>query len=453
MKPFDEKFADNVREVFDTWHEPVDEQAWLDMKNRLKKSEKKTFLLLMPVFIKYAAAAVVLIVASATLWLLLLPSGVQENQMSLNEDASPPAVISAEMNQHQINTNTLTPAKSSIQAEPILVDENPGRSEQTKSNTNPLEETNQNKVIASVDSKENKSLSSIPKTQENLLDVSAIHDTIVDEIIIESHNNIELAESQLAPVNTTPDDAQIIAFNLAMMENQEKKSPSKPGVEFFAGSMKTYSNAEIAGGMGYSAGITGNWPLSDRFSIGGGGVLVFNQFSLNEPIAAVRSDKELLYSPNIELSGDYSDYNIVDQKVYADMNYVAIDIPVNLRYRISNISKGKLYVSAGLSSVLYLQQNYTKSSDVTAVYSRTDQFGNAFPDSEKALVSTSTEFEAFRHLDLGRLLNFSVGYMINRDKNSLLIEPFIKYPLGDITSMNLQIGMAGISLRYNFARP
>ena len=72
MRPFDEKFAENVREAFDGYREPVDEGAWNQMKSRLQARSKKRILVITPLFTRAAAAIVFLMAISGSLWLLLL---------------------------------------------------------------------------------------------------------------------------------------------------------------------------------------------------------------------------------------------------------------------------------------------------------------------------------------------------------------------------------------------
>jgi hypothetical protein len=71
MKPFDEEFAENVREAFENYLEPVDEKAWEQMQNRLQKTSKVRTLFITPLFIRATAAIVFLIAASGSLWLLV----------------------------------------------------------------------------------------------------------------------------------------------------------------------------------------------------------------------------------------------------------------------------------------------------------------------------------------------------------------------------------------------
>ena len=65
-------------------------------------------------------------------------------------------------------------------------------------------------------------------------------------------------------------------------------------------------------------------------------------------------------------------------------------------------------------------------------------------------IKESEKINAFQRFDFARLLNLSVGYVINYDNADLIVEPFIKYPLGNLTSRNIQMGMGGISLKYSF---
>ncbi len=440
MKPFDDKFADNVREVFDAWDEPVDEQAWQDMKNRLTKRKKIRILPLIPFYVKIPAAAVLLLLASISIWQAFKSNGIRQEERA-------PLVM-----EHPVSKDTVIhrqPTAEVIAEQKIIADSDaPLLEEVAQSPAYPVREQKapvypHQELISKMDLEEESS-----SLQPALVEIEASVDTL---------QNLAAAEDIVEPESVEPpltmteaDDSQIIRENLALMKEYNTKKEGYSGIEFSAGSMKTYSPLEVAGGMGYSAGVTGYLPLSEKISIGGGGLLVYNQFSLDDPYSSSKSESDYAYAPEPGLSGDF---NVISRRSYADVEYMAIDIPLNFRFTLSNIYRGKLYLTAGFSSLLYLQQNISQSSEVTAQYSRQNTLGEYYTDTGQSTITYTNEYDAFSRLDLGRLLNLSIGYMLYRDKHSLLIEPFIKAPLGNVTSMDLYIGMAGVSLKYHLASP
>ena len=69
--------------------------------------------------------------------------------------------------------------------------------------------------------------------------------------------------------------------------------------------------------------------------------------------------------------------------------------------------------------------------------------------SETIIGSTAAPLSRF---DLARLLNISVGYAIQQEKTTAIVEPFVKIPLGAVSSQEIKMGMAGISLRLTFGK-
>ena len=56
-----------------------------------------------------------------------------------------------------------------------------------------------------------------------------------------------------------------------------------------------------------------------------------------------------------------------------------------------------------------------------------------------------------KDFDLMRTLNVSFGFNTRLSKKqSLTIEPFLKYPLGGLGSENIRFGASGINVKLNF---
>jgi hypothetical protein len=439
MKPFDEQFSDNVRDVFDAWQEPVDEQAWQQMKSRLQSGKKKSLLLLYP--LQFAAAAAVLLIAGMSLWLLepsedlvMISSTVDQQQSvaiqpgdellpaeeGVNEALAQRQALSdaSATNNHQQQNRAVSPATGTIIKSSDIIQE-------------------PSWVVSSPGADTTYQLYPQPIIPEQLADVKEI---IPEEIPVPVMKYI-------------PDDKAIIDYNLSFVEPKSAVTQGN-GVEISAGSLKTWSMAEVAGGMGYAAGITRHWNLGRNFSIGSGGSFVYNSFSLEDPMAARQSPSGYYADYSPERNADNSSkYLTIRRDKNTDMDFMAIDIPVNFRYDISSIGKGKLYVSAGLSSLIYLNENFTSQSEYLTLMPSNGISGDSSYSSTVSKVNTSGSFGALNRIDLGRFINFSFGYRLNRKKQSLLIEPFMKYPLGNVTSMQLNIGMAGINLKYDIAHP
>jgi len=209
-----------------------------------------------------------------------------------------------------------------------------------------------------------------------------------------------------------------------------------------AGSMMTYAEQQLAGGLGFSAGVTSAYRVTNRVSIASGLLLAYQQFEVEStPLVTMSAGKE------------YARTDMASVRTTADHSYemLALDIPLNLQIRLPGAGSGRWYVSTGLSSLLYLQQqlsgvetsyvetNYLDPARNTLVY-------NSFTSS----VAVSSNSAPFSHFDFARLLNLSAGYAIRQEKTTTIIEPFVKLPLGSISSRKLKMGMGGVSLRFTF---
>ena len=135
-----------------------------------------------------------------------------------------------------------------------------------------------------------------------------------------------------------------------------------------------------------------------------------------------------------------------------DARYVLIDLPFNLTYQVGKRTKPLFRVSAGLSSLAFLSQQYTDTYQRSQTVVTQVIDGNGRPQ----IVQQTTLIEAvqtrsempFGGVYWGRLLNLSVGIERPLSRRMVFaIEPYLKYPIGPLTQENLSIGSAGVSIR------
>jgi hypothetical protein len=475
MKPFDKKFADNMRDVFDNWQETVDENAWLQMEQKLGgKTRKSAFVFLRTWSVKLAAAMLLGLLTFSVYYLVNLRETdfvlSQYDNPAEKSDTSNPGkedfLQSIIENDNEIAAILPEPAESESEDEKRM-------SLYVKStNSTNLDPGKKNDSIPDLPHKDftNGNLTE-PATQEEHLGIRLADgipgesDTTHQEFETDhlaatfpseadSFNDLTSNDSVLSvsPVVTEQMmDEQTIAANLLKMKSKNEHRSPNSYVEISAGSLKTYSSAELASGLGFSAGVMGHLAVSNKISLSSGGVLLYNQFTLDNPVAATgaRNLDESFAMPDLA-NDSYSNTLYSVKSNYTDFEFTAIDIPLNVRFLISDRDRSQFFVSGGLSSLLYLQQNYTRYTEYATANSQLGLDGSQEMVTGNVSFSAGESYEAFRQFDFGRLINFSMGYLLKRERHSILIEPHIKYPIGNITSMNLRIGMAGISLKYNF---
>lgn len=504
MKPFDEKFGENVRIVFDNYREPVDERAWKEMKNRLKGKSEKSKFSIMPLFMKAVAAVVFLFVISGSIWLLVLnlekpdmaaTYEVREGSPTPAEgDGESQSVISAE---GPLETPSVITTEGTGESNSVITDRDDVAAEvvlagadstgQTGEEQPPSTDIKRQRQVADEeqtpatapltrqpDADEKRSPATATLTQQQVSDENRSATTMVtkqpsdNQVIVQTINAASLPSSELphlsavsgltspvvisdlVPLEQFSNDADvfIISRNLESLDAADTGTQRNSIVEVSAGSMKTWSTQEIAGGMGYTAGVSGDWHVGRRISIHGGGLIIYNHFNLENTLVSADyyTGREYAAAPSKDMNAGYQVLQY--QSSDTDVEFTALDIPVNLRFTVKEAPGSRIFLSAGFSSFLYLQQKYSSESTVLASYHRMNPQGHYLSETGSLNLSSGAEFNAFRRFDLARFLNLSAGYVIRGRNHSLILEPFLKYPLGDITTLNLDIGMAGFSLKY-----
>lgn len=426
--PFDDRFAENVRRVFDNYSEPVDEQAWLQMKKRLRAGSKTGMLVVLPLWIKAAAAVALMVLISGSLWIFFLkPEAALQTTSHEQKEEIP--VISEE-------AITGQPLPLIAVDEPVIREKEADARKLTAITPQPAEIT---EPAGEQKSGPDISLPALTGLREDIQRSL----TEIRGLFPETVSSDLTADEKVTDADA---DAMIIIGNLERVGHDEISRDRRSLMEVSAGSMKTWSPQEMAGGMGYSAGITGDWRVGNRWSISGGGLLVYNQFRLDRTTGSMNYAKQEHYSmmPGADRAAGFQ---VLQQKTTTDFEFMAIDLPVNIRYTVREMARSRLYLSAGLSSFIYLQQNYTSQSEMLAEFQEFDDQGLRVVQTSYD-VTSSGSFDAFRRTDLARFFNFSGGYVIRGRNHSMVIEPFLKYPLGSVTNLNLNIGMAGLSLKY-----
>jgi hypothetical protein len=434
MKPFDDKLADNIRKVFDDYNEPVDEKAWMAMQQRLGKKSGPRIIALFPYKVRAAAAIILLMVVSAAVWLTFrddetkmatatpeiqettpVDDSVYQDTDLLAEGATTelhdtqPAETSADMEKETFSSEyTITEERRTVTPTVLVIadteeehpDEKPDQVLIAEAETE-SEETGTEKILAEIQPDVPKE----PETERN-------------------------------GVNRISPDIRLANDILPLQHNRNS------AMQFLAGSMVTYTTGEVADGMGFAAGVTGDFPVSENLSLNTGGILVYNQFSF---------DDNSMFGVAMEALPNYygsEDLMVIDESGFVDYEFMAVDFPLNMKMQILNDNRKQFFVSAGVSSFLYLQQSFSRNAEILADVISEDFSGQTTIQRNFSSVTTSGSYDAFRRFDLARFLNLSAGYVVKRENYNMIIEPYIKYPMYNVTSFDLKIGMAGLSLKY-----
>lgn len=441
MKPFDDQFADNLREVFDAWDEPVDEQAWQQMKARLQPAGKKSVRRIFPVWLRLAAAVFILGVLGVSAWLLFLPD---QHHRQLADSVSISDTTQDTVLQYAKDSYRTDQEPSEIppaEIVPPLARTEPAKAMYARPEP-PASESLPPPDMAVVETADQEApglwfVEQVDRQEEMAETFPVLESVAKEETVVQKMHT---------PAPTHP--ALAMHENLADMFNgEESRDRHSPTWELSAGTLVTWSGAEMMGGMGLAAGVDRQWALGQRLSISSGGSLIYSQFNIDE-VGYEQLDKSLYDADAFREFNSIQEVNVIDSRVNTDFEFLALEWPLNVRYTLHQMRHGSIYVSTGISSLVYLQQSYQSQFDWLAQVSGTGEQGEQLSYTNNATLTHSDDFGVFSRVDFARFLNLSAGYVINRRGHSLVIEPYLKYPTGGVTSLDFQISMTGISLKY-----
>lgn len=472
MKPFDEKFADNVRDAFDSFQTEVPEEEWQKMQKKLKASRKSRIIPLYPTKIWAAAAVVLVILGTAAFFLETRHAMLTRQQVTgaVSKQDGYDTILQHPSSQDQ------TPNSSDNAVGGKQDADNPGDTtpDDIPGNVKNNEDNNDWGDVAEKAKKGSSSPSGIDRPADNVMTDNAVivmNDTVDGvafnpaEMIAESKNESGSPESSI----NTP----LLSMHLPYFQQQEntveikKKEPKdlfsdyqpamerrkSPGWQVAAASMRPFATRHPGNGFGFSAGMINEWKISESISLQTGGLLAYNQLSY-DPMSnrSFEGARDEVYLDSSFENNDTEGY-LYNTEAQNDYEILAVDIPVNVKISIQDNRRKQWYISAGLSSLLFLQQNFTENQ---TWFTSSTEFNTSSGMNEQVRYtyndSTEEEMEPFETFNFARLANLSVGYTIKRENDFLIIEPFVKLPLGGITHRQLSMGMGGITLKYGFGK-
>lgn len=398
MKPFDDQFSDNVRQVFDEYTQDADNNAWEAMKARLESQKKGRIVGLMPIRTLVVAAAVVVLAIAGISLMLLRPA----EELVFADLPEKPSRVTMPIPAKDIASLTLPGPSHAIMPRSLTG------------------------VPVSKRMLQPDYLSSMPSLVKNISASAApSHGKINGMHDFDDHmaTTYAIAETLILDDHTSA-DSRAFTWGISastMLVSAEQQITRRPGV---------------------SGGISAGLKISPLVTLSLGGVLTHQRLSIKNLDAKHFDD----YIRVHHLPG--AEYQVTGQN---RMEILALEFPLSARVKLLETPGYALYLNAGLSSLLYIKQrlsghntlyvNYLEYDSQTGAYSVASMVDHFFVDERQ---------DAFSHFDFSRLLNLSFGYEITGKERSVVIEPFVKYPLDHLSSQQLRIGMAGMSLRYNF---
>jgi hypothetical protein len=254
----------------------------------------------------------------------------------------------------------------------------------------------------------------------------------------------------------TPVDSLNLPAAEALKVFQEEGKPETGEAKPEKGSGKTSFMAGISGLLaqadeaassapGVSVGFYLEQKITERISVRPGLALSMHSFGLENKNGIT----EFNYSVplNDGTSGRIDSYN-------GQLNMLAMELPLNIVFKIFDKERSGFYVSAGASTMIYISQQFT--GDFVNEYTKqsfNSMTGGITSETRYSTVEVQNNYGAFSRTDLFRLVNLSAGYSFPfSTTGTLIIEPFLQLPLNDLTSLDLRVRYGGISMKVRFGK-
>jgi hypothetical protein len=480
MKEPVDNLINKIHEVFETYQDDSAEYGWAEFQKLQEKGNKKR-----PLIFWLSSAAALLFLAG--LWVFIAdtsksPTTIVKNKPAVS--AKPTTADSVSQNPAVAATNKpASPIKAvdknsaatvSHQATNSIVSINVSRG--NKANYSP--KINVKTGQANNSSPTTKSLTNerqlisnsvIPPFRSKVtgtLDSSAFKNRaegtnlsqIITSVVPKSDISVQVVSGDNATKVNEPSLIVRDAEKLSKLLQNNSKTPEVVGKKFglsvYAGTHMNYAKGS-ENGLNLGFGLSSDIKISRRLKISTGVAIAQNTLKYanthNVSSETYSQFASLLNGALDSYAGVAADVGFSSKYPNAsgamampqnlDANLLSIDIPVNIKYQLS-AKRNKAYILTGFSSGTYLNEVYNYR------YNNSYQLGN-----KVVLDSQNKDFsvKGSNNFYFARTLNISAGISTPLSKNQdLVIEPFLKYPLGGLGEQQIRFGAAGLNLKLNF---
>jgi hypothetical protein len=231
-----------------------------------------------------------------------------------------------------------------------------------------------------------------------------------------------------------------IAFQPAAStkEDQNLAVATKRKVRFGLNFSPNVNTSRSAGTINYMGGLSADIPLFSKFQLSTG-LQVENQSVLKEYPGTVSSSA---------LASSTAPMNQTRTKM------INLDVPVNITWTIVSEKSHSYYVSAGLSSLVYLRQenkNTTYSDMLVAVSSVVAGEVVKSYDVVNQMTVTQNAVTPIQTFDFGGRINIMVGFERKlTDRLFIHLEPYTKIPTSGQAPGSLNHTTSGINFKISF---
>lgn len=428
---FDKKLIEKIKISFEDHEEPFNPQEWEKLSHAYFHPAKKKKFVFWPFLISGIAASLLLVFVFwpfgdelqqnvKTLADSITIEGRQFEKIELPRDREPPSLASAE-----------------IKAEPSRADV-PSSASKTDF---PNERNRENVVPIRVNALPASSLALEPMA-------ATLGQSQIMADIHENAANKRLGASMIASNNDAEEAQRYLEQWKAEAERTESQKESSNKNIRLGLLVGPQTSSNQVSGMSLGAGVMSEFSISKRLKLDVGVTYASHSMtpdngqplamSMDSPSPQSEAFASLSSSPRLIASN-------------AELNFSGLDIPVNLKYKVVDKEKSGLFLITGLSSMVYFDQQATETMAVNSYFNANTDGQLEFQRTVQQYTHEAGPENAADGVDLGRMLNLSVGYEYNLNNGTYIsIEPYYKLPLGDMTFANQQFSIGGLNLRMNF---
>jgi cytoskeletal protein RodZ len=455
---FDNKLTNHIREVFDNYEHPGAEHGWEQLRKKFPAEKKHNKV----AWLWWSAAALVLVFLSIGLWYnnqdkpannIALKPAVK--QQPVIKDTSAINSTSPISKQQPVIAQSNTPTNSKPYVSPYLpsIGIAPAAKNVTGiSGDNTVPVVVQQPVVITTQAPV------IAQAKQPAI-VTAVPAVINSQKVINNiANQPQLANTNQPAANSTVQPAVTGSVNSmvkqrpaktmdAMFEEDkfrqtsknnsaDKQAGKKVNFSIYAATYFNYAEGST-NQINAGAGITSDFRISKKLKLSTGVALAQNTLNYNSA-APSAANSMMAAAPALKQEALFATTAVLPVFKNYSANLVGIDIPINIKYEF-NPQKSDTYISAGLSSGTFIDENYT--------YNYTYSNGAAYTSNAQ---DQQTSHNSFNNFYFAKMLNlsFGVGYPIGGNK--LIVEPFVKYPLGGLGAQDIRFGAGGVNLKFSF---
>jgi hypothetical protein len=432
MNKFDDRLRENIKKAFSNYNsDHLAGEGWDSFVAMQKgRRRRKVFF---PLWAR--AASILLLIGLGTFVAYRL--SVRQTTREIISSAEP----AAGKNEEQVAPVTTPPAVTRVTESDAEPSATTGRIEKTADDNQPAVAYGETFVKADQAAIE---VGRIDETTENKSVNPDILPVTAARIAFSALDNNQ-APDKIRPehiLSSVTDSKGSEAF-----EESPDTEKSSGGRRFLAGLSGSMARAgeESSPVSGMSMGFYLSQKITKRVSVRPGLALAMHSFGLEN------GGRPEGISYNIPL---YDGTNGIPYTYEGRLSMVAVELPLNLVVTLVERKRSGLFISAGTSSLFYISQQL--KADVVNTYTKmelntaTGQYTTATMFST---VEVEKEYDSFSRADIFGLANLSAGYSFPYSKTGImLIEPFVQLPVDDLTSLNLRIRYAGVSMKIQFGK-